>query len=774
MRVPIGWLREYVDLPEESQAIADRLAMLGFPVDQIVRRPAITNVVVGRIVALERHPNADRLQVCSVDIGGEKALTIATAAANVAREQRIPVATIGARLPHLTIDRRTMRGVASEGMLCSPDELALPPAWFESEGIMQLDATLPIGGDVIALLGLRDDVLDVEITSNRVDAMSVIGLARELAASYRVPLALPPFENPGTAQANPPPQVEIESPDCVRFVLQRFDGLRVAPAPVSMRVRLALCGIRPINNFVDLSNYVMLETGQPLHFYDTEHVTGRRLVVRDAKSGEDLTTLDGIERTLSAAALVIADSKGALGLAGVMGGAASEVRETTSSILLEAATFNGARVRRTAMHFGLRTEASARHEKTLEPALADIAAARAAQFVVQMGGRAFSPIAAGAPLRVSEAISLRAWDVERLLGLHLAPERIAGHLLALGCTVDRRDEHLAVVPPPWRSDLAIAADLVEEVARMEGYDAIEAVVPAIAPHAISSREYDLERDAAHTMLALSYHEIITHSLRGVAQAHAVELRNPLSEDQRYLRTDIAPALLEHLARAGRPYRLFEIGHVFADEGGVIVESPVLVFAYAAEPSADPTWRDGEFLRLRGDCEALLRATTGRDSRIELVERPGLHAGKSAGMLLDDVHVAVLGRVDPRWERACSSSLPLYLCTVRLDRLPERLVPHYRPPSRFPSTYRDLALSVEIEVSAERVESITAQAIGDICRAVRVFDEYRGPQVEPDRKSLAVRATMQRFDGTITDGEADAAVARAIEALHHLLGATIRV
>jgi len=774
MRIPISWLREYVDLPADSEAIAERLAMLGFPVAEIVRRPAIENVVVGRIASIERHPNADRLNLCRVDTGGAAPLTIVTAATNVVAGQVVPVAQIGARLPHLTIERRTMRGVASEGMLCSPDELALPPEWFEADGIMQLDAESTPGENVVTMLGLADDVLDVEITGNRVDAMSAIGLARELAASYRAALRLPSFENPGTGEPQPPARVAIETPDCSRFVLQRFDGLRVTLGPARTRVRLALCGVRPINNVVDVSNYVMLETAQPLHFYDAAHVCEQRLVVRDARPGEPLLTLDGVERRLTAAALVVADAQNALGLAGVMGGAASEVGAETTAILLEAATFAGPRVRRTAQLFGLRTEASTRHEKSIAPALARVAASRAAQMLVDIGARAYAPVVAGAQTTPRPGVSLRRDDVTRLLGITLDDARIADDLTALGCNVATHDGHLEVAAPPWRNDLAIAADFVEEIARMEGYDAIEAAMPAVASHEISSREYELEADAARTMCALGYHETITYSLLGRRSDDAVELRNPLSEEHRYLRTEIAPALLAQLACNTHPYRLFEIGHVFADEGGLVAETPVLAFAVAAERGEDPPWRDAEFLRCKGDVEALVRALTGRRPRVEPAERRGLHPGKCAALLVDDVAVAVFGRVDPRDERAYAAPFALYAGSVRLDRLPERLLPRYRAPSRFPSTYRDLALSLGAEVSAEGVEAITAQAIGDICTAVRVFDEYRGPQVERGRKSLAVRATMRRFDGTITDEEADAAVARAIEALHKRLGATVRV
>ncbi|HET9029947.1 MAG TPA: phenylalanine--tRNA ligase subunit beta, partial [Candidatus Aquilonibacter sp.] len=380
MRVPISWLRQYVDLPEEADTIADRLAMLGFPVEDIVRRPLITGVVVGKIVALEKHPNADRLQVGKIDIGGDAPLTIATAATNVAVNQTIPVAIIGAQLPAIKIDRRKMRGVESEGMMVSADELALPPEWFE-DGIMQLDEGTPLGTNVVELFGLGDDVLDVEVTSNRVDAMSILGLARELAASYGVPLRAPSFENPGVDEdpAGTAPAVTLETADCTRFVAQQFDNVRVEAAPAWMRVRLALAGQRPINNLVDVSNYVMLETAQPLHFYDASHVSARHFIVRDSRPNETLRTLDDEERKLTPQSFVIADEAKALGLAGLMGGAQSEVRPETTSIILESANFNGARVRRMAMSLAMRTEASSRHEKTLAPALTDMGAARAAQ-----------------------------------------------------------------------------------------------------------------------------------------------------------------------------------------------------------------------------------------------------------------------------------------------------------------------------------------------------------------------------------------------------------
>ncbi len=579
MRVPISWLREYVDLPADSQAIADRLASLGFPVEEIIRRPHITGVVTGKIVALERHPNADRLQVGTIDVGSSERLTIATAATNVAVGQIIPVAVIGAQLPQIKIERRKMRGLESEGMMCSAEELALPPDWFE-DGIMQLDNRTPLGKDVVELFGLADDVLDVEVTSNRVDAMSVIGLARELAASYGAVLHLPSFENPGVSGEKPgeAPAVTIGTPDCTRFIAQRFDEIHVDVAPAWMRIRLALAGQRPINNLVDVSNYVMFELAQPLHFYDASKIDDVHFIVRDARAGETLTTLDEQERTLQPNALVIADSAHVLGLAGLMGGASSEVQKQTSAIVLEAANFEGARVRRMSVQLGLRTEASSRHEKQLAPHLADMGAARAAQLLVQLGAHAFRPHIFGADLVAAAPIALRERDVTRLLGLRLSCERIATHLERLGCTVERSDAMLSVTPPAWRRDLCIAADLVEEVARMEGYENIAPVEPHVPAQNISSGQYHLENRIAETLAALDYAEVLTYSLHGVqlfeklrragiTPSHtSVEVRNPLSEDQRYLRYALGPSLLEYFARIDQPARVFEIGHIFARDG----------------------------------------------------------------------------------------------------------------------------------------------------------------------------------------------------------------
>ena len=437
MRVPIAWLRDYVDLPENADEIVTRLATLGFPVDEIETRPKLTNVVVGRITKLERHPNADRLQLCTIDIGGEKPLLIATAATNVAEGQTVPVAKIGAELAGgLKIAPRKMRGVDSEGMLISAEEIGLPGEWFE-DGIMQLDPAIPLGTDAIAYFRLTEPVLDVDVTPNRPDALSIVGLARELAASFGVALR-EPSSNVQYDGDSDDRRVTIETVDCKRFVYQRVSALRVRPAKAWMRIRLALAGQRPINNLVDISNFVMLELGQPLHFFDWDHVVGRHLLVRDAREGERFITLDEQERVLDPRVIVIADEEGPTSIAGIMGGLRSEVEPTTSELLIEAANWTGPRIRRASTALKLRTEASTRFEKSLPPALADRGAARAAALLEEEGGSVKMPSAAGTRVGDQAPVTLRAGEVERLLGFTLTDDEIAKALTSLGFKVRAR------------------------------------------------------------------------------------------------------------------------------------------------------------------------------------------------------------------------------------------------------------------------------------------------------------------------------------------------
>ncbi len=784
MRTPIAWLRDYADLPENSDEIVARLAALGFPVDDVETRPKLTNVVVGRITKLERHPNADRLQLCTIDVGEQKTLLIATAATNVAEGQTVPVARIGAELAGgLNIAPRKMRGIDSEGMLISAEEIGLPGEWFE-DGIMQLEPAIPVGTDAIAYFRLTDPVLDVDVTSNRPDALSIVGLARELAASFGVALREPPVHVQYDTDGADDARVTIETVDCKRFVYQRASGLRVRPARASMRIKLALAGQRPINNLVDISNFAMLELGQPLHFFDWNRVAGKHLVVRDARDGEPFTTLDGQERTLDSRAIVICDDEGPTSLAGIMGGLRSEVEDATTEVLIEAATWTGPRIRRASVALKLRTEASSRFEKSLPPALADLGAARAAHLLEQEGASVMMPHAAGKPAGTPAPVTLRAGEVERLLGFTLTNAEIERALTSLGFVVARDGTNFVVTPPYWRGDVAIAADLIEEVARVVGYDHVRAEVPAVAPQDVDSAEFDRETELATTLAGLGYTEVLSLSLQprsvadtwrgnGIAIEEPVQVTNPLSEDQRYLRFSIAPALLGFAARdrAVRPYRVFELGHVFHDAQPDASETVQLTALRAGPSAGSGQPHESAFGRLQSDVFALLRRITGVEARVERGTFPSLHPGKTAALHVGDAVVGYVGVVDPRLARAYDVPDTTALATLFVEKLPPYVMPKYAPPSKFPPVDRDLAVVVPLDVLAGGlVDAVRGEPL---VRSATVFDEYRGPQVGEGKKSLALRMVLQSDEKTLTDEDADAAMARIIAILRERFGAVPR-
>jgi len=804
MRVPLGWLRDYVDLSATTDEIVERLAMLGFPVESVERRPQLSGVVAGRIVALEPHPNADRLQVSHVDVGAAQPLVIATAATNVAVGQTVPVATIGAQLVRdgkpLLIELRPMRGLESQGMLCSADELGFEPALFE-DGILQLDDSVVPGTDVVEHFRLLDPVLEIEITANRVDVMSMVGVARELGAAFsagvrdpierlHLPTAAPQDASSGDLR------VSIESPDCRRFVAERFSNVRVRMAPAWIRFRLALAGQRPINNVVDILNFVMLELGQPQHAYDFARLAGARLVARDAHDREVIRTLDGEDRTLTPQALVIADAERAQCIAGLRGAADSEVGDTTSEIVVESATFAGPRIRRLGLALGLRTDASSRHERGLAPELADVAAARAAGLLVNEGATAHPALAVGIEPTPRAPIVVSPQRVCALIGIDVAPPEMARSLRSLGFEVGFEtasaqfgdpDSDLVVTPPYWRNDVTIFADVAEEVARIAGYDRIVAASPPVYEQAISSSEYLHERHIAHCFADGGYREVATLSLQPhsvyerfvtsgiVLGGEPVEIFNPLSEDQRYLRFSLVPALLSLAQKFASmaPLRLFEVGHVFERTESDPFEFSTTAWMYVAQPVDEPGWRDSPFLTFKGEALAIVRAICGRDADTVTTESSGLHPGKSASLVVDGKDVATIGAADPRLLAAYGIDRPVYIGSLRTHDIPGYTVPMYRAPSKYPAVERDIALIVAGEIPVHEIEHAIVVATDGVVKGVRAFDDYRGPQIGEGSKSIAVRVKFQRDDATLTDAEVDGHMSIIVKSLRERVGARIR-
>jgi phenylalanyl-tRNA synthetase beta chain len=786
MKLPIGWLRDYVDFTLTTDEVAATFAALGFPVDAIERRPALSGVVVGRLAAVEKHPNADRLQVCTVDVGAERTLTIATAATNVAAGQTVPVAKIGAQLVGLTIAPRKMRGLDSEGMLVSAGEIGLGEDGFE-DGILQLEPDAPVGADFVALHRLNDDVLDVEITANRVDAMSVLGLARELAAALGTQVREPAVDAAYTEpESAADATVVIETPDCKRFVAQRFSGLKPGVAPFWMCARLALAGQRPIDSLVDISNFVMLETGQPLHFYDFEKIAGGTLIVRDARPGEIMRTLDGEERALQPVSLVIADAQEPQCLAGLRGAASSEVSAQTRELILEAATFSGPRVRRMAISLGLRTDASSRHEKGLPLALSTLGAARAAHLLAAQGAIVHAPFAVGAEPETPKGIEVAPADVRALLGIDLDVREIEKALTGLGFSVEPEGDVLVATPPDWRGDVAIREDVIEEIGRVVGYDRVPSEQPALGEQTISSKTYHDERRIAHALAAQGYREAVSISLQpasvresyeraGVAvPGEVVEIVNPISEDQRYLRFSLLPgflALARRFESAG-PLRYFELGHVFCGEPPIETAQAAWFFS-TPKRAGEPDWRDDGFSVFKGEAEAIARALAGGDAETVPHKRDELHPGKSAALRVRDGDVLTFGAVDPRLLAAWEIESDAYFAVLAIDDVPPYRVPQYKAPSRFPALERDLALVVAPDVAAADIERTVRGAADGLLAAVRVFDEYRGPQIEAGKKSIAVRVLLQSRTGTLTDEDAETHVGTIVRALEERCGAKVR-
>ncbi len=817
MLAPIAWLRDYVDLPDDPHAIADALSLAGFPTHIAVTPPVITGVVVGTIVNIEKHPNADRLQVCTIDVGATEMLTIATAATNVGVGQVVPVAKIGAQLPEMTIAPRTMRGIASEGMLCSAGELGLVAEWFE-DGIMQLDSDARNGADVVALFGLADPILEVEVTTNRVDALSMVGLARELSARFGTELRFPEtYVTYGGARVEDGVvvtrsfdsldlRVTLESTDCRRFVAQRVSYVDVRPAKAWMQVRLALAGQRPINNLVDISNFVMLELGQPLHFYDYDKIEEQHIIVRDARDGEPIVTLDGEERTLTPTALVIADKNGPTGLAGLKGGQVSEVSATTRELVIESACWVGSRIRRMGTALGMRTEASSRNEKNLPIGLCDIGAARAARFLEIEGGAVHMPRGFGRTMGFPTIVDITKSDISRILGFSVTDRELMDSLGKLGFGVDtmltpelieildldpkdiENVKSFEVRVPYWRSDVSIAADVVEEIARVIGYDRVGLEVPAVAPHAVSSAPFDRERTIAHTLAALGYRELVTLALEpigvterfrtaGIDVPALVEIRNPLSDDQRYLRFSLLPAHLAWLAprRALADARAFEIAHVFAlGPDGMPVETALVQWMRSASAIAAPNGgTEPGYLTIAADALAFVRTVLGRSATIARGTVPGLHPGKTGAIVVDGIEIGYVGAIDPRLTHAYEIERPTYAAFVFIDRLPASTMPLFTQTSKYPAIERDLAVVLDPTINAADVAAAARAAGDDAIQNVSVFDEYRGAQISSDKKSLALRITLQRFDATMTDAQADAAIAAIVATLRERFGATIR-
>ena len=785
MKISERWLREHANPDVDAQALADRLSLAGLEGEIESMLSAVpSGVLVGRIDEIGPHPQADRLRICQVNTGDAKH-EIVCGAANARAGLVAPVALLGAVLPSgMKIKPAKLRGVPSNGMLCSAAELGLAE---KSDGLMELPADTPLGQDVVELLQLDDRILELELTPNRGDCLSLRGLAREVGAVFGVEVELPGATMP-EIDVGDAPAIAVRVLDqqaCTAYHGRVVAGIDpAARTPLWMVERLRRAGIRAIHPVVDITNYVMIELGQPMHGFDCARLQGG-ISVRAARSGEQIELLNEQKVTLNDAELVIADDTGPLALAGVMGGEHSGVDSGTTDIFLESARFSPAAVAGTGRRHKLHSDSLHRFERDVDPELQALALARATQLVLEICGGTAGPISeVRADASAQPVVTLRKARLQRLLGVDIADEEVERLLTALGLDLAREDQQWQVRVPSWRPDLRIEPDLIEEVARLYGYSRISAAPYAahLAPPIKPERQLPADR-LRDALAAKGWQEIVSYAFVEPRQQQqllpdqeGIPLDNPLAETMAVMRTQLFGGLInawQHNAqRQNRRVRLFEFGVCFAKQGASIVEDQRLagLAAGSAEPAHwDSKPRAVDFYDLKGDLQRLM----GQALDAEAAEHPALHPGKTARLSVNGTALGWLGQLHPRLVRTLDLPEAPWLFELDGLRVAERAVPQAQPVSEFPASRRDLALVVPESVSAAALQQAAKQGAGPALQAVRVFDVYRGKGLPDGCKSVALGLIFQDYSRTLKDQEVEDAVRATSDRLAEELGATLR-
>jgi phenylalanyl-tRNA synthetase beta chain len=787
MRVPLTWLREYCDPDLDVFTLADRLAMTGTEVERVERHgvTALEHFVVGKVLEAGRHPDADRLSVCLVDTGDGEPSQIVCGAPNVAAGQTVAVAKPGSVMPDGTkLKVAKLRGQPSNGMILAEDEVGIGT---DHNGIMVLDEALQAGTPLDSVLPIATDVLVLEVTPNRPDCLGIYGVAREVHAATGAPLAPAPWRENPTDPAPPAPldagwagRITVECPElCPRFTARVFEDVKIGPSPAWLKARLMAAGQRPISNIVDITNYVMLLTGQPLHAFDLDRIAGAQLTIRRAGDGETAQTLDGQTRCLDAGMVLIADDEGPTSIAGVMGGARSEVEDSTTRVLMEAANWDGANIHQTSLKLGLRSEASGRNEKGLQPEQCLEAQAIATQLMIELCGARVLPGTIdvggeGPPLRT---VVLRDARVKSLLGIAVPRERCAEILTALEFKPEFAPDGLDVVVPAFRrTDVTREADLIEEVARLGALEDLPATLPS--RHGASGRLTDvqrLRRAAADALTAQGLHEIVGWSFEGpervarlrIADRPVVELENPMSADQSRLRTTLVGSLLDvgqrNRSRGRHVLRLFEAGAIYVpDPAGpaALPSEPYHVAALLSGPVHPGTWRDPEpraadFFSAKGALSGLLETVhVPWTVQADPEAAPFLHPGRAARVLIGDVPAGWIGEIHPDVAAGWDWSGVVAAFEIDLDVAAQHVrFTTYRDVTSFPEVREDLAVIVADTVTAAQVLDVVRAAGGALLAGAEVFDVYRDEQtVGAGHVSLALRLRFRAADRTLTDEE----------------------
>ncbi len=809
MLASIEWLKDYVDITVAPHELAEKITRVGLEVEGVDELgEGISGVITGKVTHIERHPNSDHLWICMMDYGSGEIVQILTGAQNVHQDDIVPVATVGATLPSgMKLKKAKMRGLDSFGMLCSATELGIDAKLLlpeQREGIFILPPTTPIGLDIKEVLGLNDTVLDIDLTANRGDCTNIIGLAREAAAVLKTSFTMPSLVTAQAAGGNASDmaKVTVEAQDlCSRFAVRILKDIKIMPSPEWMQRRLRACGVRPISNVVDVTNYVMLEMGQPMHAYDYDQVAGKHLIVRRAHEGETLVTLDDVTRELDPSMLVIADEEKAVGLGGVMGGLATEVTAQTTTVMLEAATFEGANIRRTSKALGLRSEASGRFERGVNTAANNDALARAAYLLEQMG--ACSTVAGVvedypvpyAPVTVKVAPA----TINARIGVDIATAEMVEILTSLSFQVEEEEDVLVVTAPSWRHDVTCDADISEEIARIHSYDSISSHMPSL-PLVQGGQAVieDVKDQIEDYLVANGLDEVMTYSFvhpkmfeklnlpAGDYRYNAIPLMNPISDEFGVMRTTMVPGLLNtasyNLARQADSVQIFEVGKSFLAKELPLTTFPEEVRTLCVVMSGlrnDLNWTQGkdkvDFYDIKALATGILAQVQVNDYEL-VAETPAYyHPGKSCQIQANGVTLGYMGQVHP----VVANNFDVPEETLVLELLIAPLVatatnvPQYKHLPKFPGITRDIAVVVPTNVTLEELEKVVNAHGGKYLIGVQVFDLYTGKQVAEGCKSLALQLSFRDVERTLTDADVEEAIKKVLEEIASAYAAKLR-
>mgnify|MGYP000663787445 FL=1 len=810
MQVSIKWLKDYIDFTETPEQLADKLTMAGIPVENVVDPgEGLEKVVTGRIEKLEPHQNSDHLQICTMNVGLAENIIIVTGAQNVAEGQVVPVAMVGAHLPNgMKISKGKLRGVASNGMLCSAQELKLDLEKLPEEqktGIFILPSDTPVGIPAKDVLGLNDVVLEFELTANRADCFSVFGLVREIAAITGNKPHFPEIKvnEDDNTKLNDIFSVEIADPDlCSRFSTRMLKNVKIGPSPEWMQQRLEGAGIRSINNVVDVTNFVMIELGHPMHAYDYDKITGKKLIARRAIEGEELHTLDDTSRKAKGEMLVIADSEKAAGLAGIMGGFETEITDTTTTVILESADFYGPCIRRTARACGLSSEASGRFERGVDSETTIKALDRAAQLLQEMGACTVCEGIVDVYPNPKQAnyVTFTPEQINNHLGTNIAKDVMLNIITSVGfdVTKDENDE-ITVKVPSWRNDVTCMADISEEIARLHGFDKIKSTLPnGVSMQGTQSAKQTFIDKVKTSLSSQGLYETISFALTNEETFNklnipqdsplrkAVPIMNPLSDEYPLVRTTLLSSIFDNLARnlarKNDDVALFEVGSVFFPKALPVTELPDEVVKIAGAITGRRNaqgWNQAndmvDFYDAKGIIEELFANLRVTRYTVEAGTHYAMHPGKTALFKKGRDVIATVGEVHPAVLSAYGITKPVYIFELDATTVMKYMAKDlkYKALPKYPATSRDLAMLVDVDVNAADIEKAMTKAAGQNLTQITLFDVYTGKQVEEGKKSLAFSLTFQSNDKTLTDAEIDPAIEKIVAKLQKDFNANLR-